>query len=178
MKEKINNLVINGGKIILRNFAGKPGDYNPEGRRNFCVTIDDPRIAEQLKLDGWNIRYLTNKLDPEDRKAILQVTVNYGYKPPKIVMISSRGKNILPEKEVNTLDWAEIKYADVIIAPYVWNQQGNIKAYLKSLYVTIEENKEELELERKYYDLPDTAINTLGGCGNCEECDGSCREDD
>lgn len=177
MKEK-KSLIINGGKIILRNFSGKPGDYNPEGRRNFCVEIADERLAETLKQDGWNIRRLNNKTNPEDYKNILQVTVNFGYKPPKIILISSHGKNVLPEKEVNMLDWAEIKNADLIITPYVWNERGNIKAYLKALYVTIEENEDEIELEKKYYDLPDTALNVMGGCGNCEVCDGSCKEDD
>lgn len=176
---KKNNILIENAEIIIRNFSGKAGTFNPSGRRYFCVIIDE-KVADTLKHDGWNVRYLKPKNEGDLPKPFLQVTVNFGYKPPKVVLMSSRGKSILKEEDVNILDWAEIERADILITPYDWNVGGakGVKAYLKSLYVTIEENEEDYELERRYINVPDTAQNVIGGCGNCEECDGSCKEND
>ena len=32
---------INNAKIIFKNFSGKPGVYNKEGDRNFCLLLPD-----------------------------------------------------------------------------------------------------------------------------------------
>ena len=45
-------LTIKNAKIFARNFSGKEGKYNPEGRRNFCVHIDDIKAAEDMQRDG------------------------------------------------------------------------------------------------------------------------------
>jgi hypothetical protein len=49
------------------------------------------------------------------------------------------------------LDWVDIINVDLIVRPYAWtvNQKSGVKAYLQSLYVTIEEDP----LEIKYSDL-------------------------
>ena len=48
-------LTIKNAKLFSRNFSGKEGKYNPEGRRNFCVFIDDIKAAEDMERDGWNM---------------------------------------------------------------------------------------------------------------------------
>lgn len=166
-----NNIVIENGRIGFRNFSGKEGKFNPAGRRNFCVFLDSD-LARILEADGWNVRWLEPRDPQEDKQAYLQVAVSYDNIPPKIVLVTSHGKTILDEESVNLLDWAEIKEVDLIIRPYNWDVNGKsgVKAYAKSMYVTIAED----EFEQKYRNLPDSASDAVGGCGNCEECDGSC----
>lgn len=153
-----NNLVLEDARIGFRNFSGKEGRYNPEGRRNFCVFIDDD-TAHMLESNNWNVRWLQPKDPAETPQAYIQVNISFDNIPPKVVMITSRGKTILDEDSVNVLDWAEIENVDIIIRPYMWDVGGRtgIKGYVKSLYVTIAED----EFESKYYDVPDSAINSL-----------------
>lgn len=166
-----NNIVIENGRIGFRNFSGKEGRFNPVGRRNFCVFLESD-LAKILENDGWNVRWLEPRDPQEDKQPYLQVAVSFDNIPPKIVLVTSKGKTILDEESVNILDWAEIKVVDLIIRPYNWDVNGKagVKAYIKSMYVTIAED----EFEQKYRNLPDSAADTVGGCGNCEECDGSC----
>ena len=153
-----NNITIENAKLMFRNFSGKEGQYNPEGRRNFCVLLGKD-ISKTLEHDGWNVKYLKPKDPSDDEQAYLQVAVSFDPYPPKIVLISSSGKTNIEEDEVNILDWAEIANVDLIIRPYNWerNGKGGVKAYLKALYVTIVED----ELEAKYRDVPDSAQNSF-----------------
>jgi hypothetical protein len=59
----------------------------------------------------------------------------------------------LHEDEVEILDWADIQMTDLIVRPYEWavNGKTGIKAYLQSIFVTIQED----ELELKYADIDD-----------------------
>lgn len=168
-----NNISVENARIGFKNFSGKAGRFNPEGRKNFCVFLDTP-VAQDLEKDGWNIRWLEPRDPDEERQAYVQVAVNYNQKfPPKIVLISSRGKSLLEESSVNVLDFAETTNIDLVIRPRKWDDHGTerIKAYIKSMYVTIVED----EFESKYYDVPDSAAESIGGCGHCETCDGSCH---
>lgn len=152
------NLVIENAKIGFRNFSGKEGKFNPAGRRNFCVFLES-YLATGLENDGWNIRWLEPRDEGEERQAYLQVAVSYENIPPKIVLVTSHGKTQLDENSVNILDWAEIQNVDLIIRPYNWDVNGKsgVKAYVKSMYVTLVED----EFESKYVDVPDSAINTM-----------------
>jgi hypothetical protein len=174
-----NNIVIENARIGFRNFSGKEGRFNAAGKRNFCVFIDT-ELAMRLEEDGWNIRWLEPKDAGEQKQAYLQVSVSFDNIPPKMVIISSKGKTILDEESVSLLDWAEIKEVDLIVRPYNWtvqagtrNEKSGVKAYVKSMYVTIHED----EFESKYYDVPDSASDSIGGCGQCDACDGSCKHD-
>jgi hypothetical protein len=146
-------VLMEGVRIIFRNFTGKEGQYNREGDRNFAVLLDDT-VAEQMTADGWNVKWLKPREDDEEEamQAYLPVSVNFDKgRPPRVVMITSRGRTNLGAEDVEVLDWAEIINVDLIVRPYSWEVSGKtgVKAYLQSLYATIEED----ELERKYAEL-------------------------
>jgi hypothetical protein len=147
-----NTVMMEGVQIIFRNFAGKEGQYNREGDRNFAVLLDE-KIAAAMAEDGWNIKWLRPRSEEEgeEPQAYLPISVNFKGRPPRIVMITSRGRTNLDEDTVETLDWADIINVDLIVRPYEWtvNQKSGIKAYLQALYVTIEEDA----LERKYAEM-------------------------
>jgi len=148
-----NTVLMEGVRIIFRNFSGKEGQYNREGDRNFAVLLDN-EVAEAMAADGWNVKWLKPREDDEEEEtqAYLSVSVNFSKgRPPRVVLVTSRGRTNLSEQEVELLDWADIKNVDLIVRPYEWTVNGKtgIKAYLQSIYVTIEEDP----LELKYADL-------------------------
>jgi len=161
MVSRLQPVVIEDARIIFRNFAGAEGRFNAKGKRNFNVLLDDDTADAMLK-DGWNVKYLQPRLEEEDAKPQprLEVAVHYGAgQPPRVVMITTKGKTSLDESMLPILDWAEIENVDMIIRPHQWEVSGKtgVKAYLKSIYVTIRED----ELERKYMDVPDSAISAM-----------------
>ena len=83
----------------------------------------------------------------------MQVTVAFKGRPPSVYMITSKGKTRMEEETLELLDYVDIRQADMILNPYSWtvNGKSGIKAYLKNLYITVEED----ELDRKYSDVPD-----------------------
>ena len=135
-------------RIIFRNFAGEQSQYNRAGDRNFCVVIEDSEEAKKLADDGWNIKYLPPLDEGGEETAYLPVAVSFSNVPPTVVMLSSRGRTHLDESTIDILDYAEIEKVDLIVNPYNWevNGKSGVKAYVKSMYVTISED----ELARKY----------------------------
>jgi hypothetical protein len=151
MATEANTFMIEGAQIIFKNFEGKEAQYNRAGDRNFAVIIPDDKMAQQMLKDGWNVRFLQPRDEGDEPTPYVQVAVSYKNRPPKIVMISSNSRTNLDERTVETLDWANIRSCDLICRAYEWNVNGKtgIKAYLQSLFVTIEEDY----LERKYSDM-------------------------
>jgi hypothetical protein len=139
--KKTNNIMIEDARLIFKNFSGEESKFNRAGNKNFCVVLDHD-MADELAAEGWNIKYLRPREDGEEPTPYLQVTVAYGNIPPKVIMIAGRNKTPLDSLSIGTLDYAEIANVDLVIRPYNWEVNGKqgIKAYLKTMYVEIEQD--------------------------------------
>lgn len=159
MAKNDSNVMIEGARIVFRNFSGKEGPYNREGDRNFAVLLA-PELAEAMKEDGWNVKYLKPREEEDEPQAYVSVSVGYNNKarPPLVVMITSRGRTNLDESTIEMLDWADIRNVDLIIRPYFYSvrETSGVKAYLQSIYVTIEEDA----LALKYSDVDPVGART------------------
>lgn len=158
-------ITIENARLLFRNFAGEERKYNAEGDRNFSVILTE-EVAEQMLADGWNVKRLKPREDEEAEvgSPYIQVSVGYKFRAPRITMIgdTTKKRTEIGEDLVQLLDWVDIVTCDIIITPYNWSipprrpgQQAEegVKAYLKTMYITIEEN----ELDLKYAEDPITS---------------------
>lgn len=143
-----DNIKIENAHILFRNFSGRESKYNRAGQRNFCVYIDDPKFAQKLIDDGWNVRVRAPREDGEEPRYYIQVAVSFDNIPPTVYMLTKRKKVKLDEETIDALDFAEIINVDLTIRPYNWiiqegtkNEKSGVKAYLRTMYVVIDEDE-------------------------------------
>lgn len=160
------NVTIEDARIFFKNFAGREGVYNQEGDRNFAVALPED-VAEIMKKDGWNVKYLKPRDEGDEPQPWVPVAVSFKVRAPRIVMIADRYnretqefepvRTTLPEDLVEMVDYADIAHIDLILNPYPYNFNGRsgIKAYLKSIFITINQD----ELERKYASIEEVSLD-------------------
>lgn len=149
-------LTMEGAQIIFRNFAGRKTMYNAEGNRNFCLLLDD-ETAEKMSRDGWNIKYLRPREEGDQPKPYVAVAVSYKHRPPRVLLLTSRGRTLLTEDVVEFVDMVDIMHVDLTIRPYNWDVSGRqgIKAYLQTMYVKLREDP----LDLKYQDVEEVSMD-------------------
>ena len=154
MPREEGSITIRNAEILYANFSGVQLRYNNEGKRNFCVILDE-ETATRLAEDGWNVKATKPREEGDESRPYIQVTVGYNYRPPKVVLITSKGRTDLDESMVGLVDSLvnDLRQADMIVRGVHWKQptgESGIKAYLKSLFITPEED----ELDLEYGDVP------------------------
>lgn len=154
MDARNNVFKAEGVRLVFKNFDGHPTDFNAEGNRNFGLVLSEEDY-EMLKDDGWNVKRRPARDEDEQDLLYLPVKIKFGKIPPIVTLITSRGKYKLDEETIDQLQWARFKNVDIIVRPYnypaIAGRPAGISAYLKALYVTIDED----EFEMKYADIPD-----------------------
>lgn len=167
-RRQLQPVTIENAQLIFKNFTGREGQFNEEGVRSVgCILPDD--IAEVMKEDGWNVKYLKPREEGDLPKPWVPIAVSYRNRPPRVVLIAKRINQVTQELEqvrtaigedlVQMLDFADMANVDLIINPFQWgpNNRGEtgVKAYLKSIYVTIRMDA----LEEKYAAIPEVDMN-------------------
>ena len=158
-EKRMPSVTLQNVPIIFKNFSGQKGQFNAEGERSFHVLIEDLDISLAMLADGWNLKPFVDDESKEITAHHLQVKVNYGGYPPRIVRVTKNGRQQvdLSEKTVGSLDSQRVLSVDVTINPYHWNMSGKsgIKAYCEQMFVNVEESV----LEEKYAALLDAPFD-------------------
>lgn len=118
-------LTIEDGTIINKNFSGDEKSFegrimNERGKRNFCVLIEDPDIADRLNEEGWNIKARLPREEGDETTYFLPVKVIYhdgdlSRLDPKIFLVQNNIPTRMDEEMVGEIDRADILSADLII---------------------------------------------------------------
>ena len=141
-KKFVEPISIENARILFRNFSGRETKFNREGNRNFCVLIEDPEEAKNLIDEGWNVRVLKPREEDDEPRYYIPVAVSFANLPPNVYLVVRKKKTRLDEETIGQLDTADIVNIDMTLRPYCWEVNGDtgVKAYLKTMYVTIEED--------------------------------------
>lgn len=140
--ERTNSTIIkgiDGRDIIYRNFNGAVSRFNNTGAKKFTVRLSEENAID-LKQKGFNVKQ--KELDNGEFTYQLEICINYGSYAPNIYAITGNTKKLLDDNTVKTLQGADIINVDLCIRPYDWEVNGKVgvKAYVKYMYVTIEED--------------------------------------
>jgi len=158
-KPWIEDYTIKNARLMWRNFAGREAKYNAKGQRNFTIFLT-PEDAETLARQGLNVKTLPILEEGTPGQDILKVKVNFNGRPPRLILVTHRGRTMLDEETAMMLDMASISKVDLILSPYHWENDGKegVAVSLKAIYMTIVED----DLEIEYGDLPDAHASALG----------------
>ena len=124
--------------LCYKNFSGEGSKFNREGDRNFSIRIYDEGIAEQLSLEGWNVRVKPPRDEDEAPFMHLPVKIKFNDRGPNVYLQSGQNRIKLDEESISCLDDVDILRVDLDIRPYDWDVNGKTgrTAYLHSMLVT------------------------------------------
>lgn len=147
MVTEAKTFMVENAQLLFKNFRGEGNQYNREGDRNFNVVLE-PDVAEAMKADGWNVKYLPAREEGEVDTPIIQVKVSFKNRPPMVTIITSNSRTRLDEGMIGMLDHADILTVDFIANAYEWEvgDKRGIAAYLQTMFVTLREDA----LQMKY----------------------------
>lgn len=154
-RTNIPNIIIEHANLIFMNFSGNATKFTPKGVRTFSVILDE-KIAKAMTKDGWNVKWPKPNEDGDVRDPHISVRARFDVKPPLVYMITSNNTTRLEEDMISILDSVDITNVDLIINAAWWKDNDDndrVKAYLKSMYVTIDEDP----LAKKYAAVIDKA---------------------
>ncbi|MBQ9014412.1 MAG: hypothetical protein IJ094_12840 [Bacilli bacterium] len=155
-EKRLPELTIRNAKLMFLNLTGNKSQFNPLGSRTFSVRLDI-ELGKQLEKEGWNVKPLYARDEMGGRTKDIEgyhlpCAIRYDKFPPKIYLITDSNKTLLGENEIAMIDTADIKNVDLIINPSRYDnkrlQGTGIKAYVKSMYITI--NEDDLMKEYGY----------------------------
>lgn len=132
-----NILQIDDARIIFKNFEGRGDKYNREGDRNFSLLIEDPKTADALIAEGWNVKIKEGRDEDDGPFMRLPVKVKFTDYGPNVYLITGGRRNELDEESIACLDNIDIESIDMDIRPYDWEVNGRTgrTAYLQSMQV-------------------------------------------
>ena len=174
--KRIPPIEIRHAQILWPNFEGRKEKFNDEGRRNFCLLIDD-ETADKLIEQGWRVKYLKPREEGDSPQPYLKVKVSYMYKPPVVDVIVGNKMSHLNEDTIYLVDTLDIDYCDLVLNGS-WNEMpdGNkgYTAYLQEIYIhaavsrLAKEYAEEFreDMENSY---ADHGQYCNGDCASCPE---------
>lgn len=145
------------------NFRGGPDRFNPKGgKRYFSIALTEEQ-AQELKAQGWNVKWPKPRLDPDydpeqdSRTPHLKISIHYSERSqPRVVLITPRGRRGLPEDLIDVIDTIDIEFVDVTFRPYDHQMNGGGRtAYLKAIFVKMRVG----ELDAKWGHLPEDDDN-------------------
>lgn len=147
------NITIEDAQLKWPNFEGREGLYNERGERDFNVILNDD-FAQKLLADGWNVKGGGEDAEGNPQEYWLPVAVGFNKFPPRIYLITKKGRIQLEEDDLSAIDSMDIKMADMTIRGAFWPkgwtpsspEKGGIKAWLRTLFVTINQDP----LDEKY----------------------------
>ncbi len=143
---RADDILMEDVTIAFRNFSGREDTYNRKGDRNFCILLS-PEMADEFRKKGFNVKLLRSREDM-DEQAYIKVNVKFGDYPPRVIMLTGRGRTALTEDMVEMLDSVEVDSVDVVLSPYKYEMRGEpgISLYLRTMYIKIVEDP----LDAKY----------------------------
>ena len=128
---------INNAKIIFKNFSGKPGVYNKEGDRNFCLLLPDDAAVDFFRRNGYSPTVKPSTSEEGEFFRYIKVKLKFNQWGPTIILKSGDKKTRVDENLVSALDSIRIESVDMDIRPYYWEVNGKEgrSAYLQAINV-------------------------------------------